>query len=114
VNLNAKQIVAISIAVLSVMAGSAAQLTPIFGQGLTQILVAIATLGTTMLSSILAVITSQGSTVKDVLAMPGVQKIDINAAANQTLAAIAVDPNVNKIAPLPEAQAQVVQTAKGV
>jgi hypothetical protein len=112
-NLNGKQLIAISIAILSVIAGGSAQLTTIFGQGYTQIIVAVATLGTTALSSILAVITSQGSQIKDVLAMPGVDKVSVNAAANQTLAAIAIDPSVNKISPTQSALDQVTATAKG-
>ncbi len=112
-NLNAKQLIAIAIAVLSVTAGSAAQLSEIIGPVYAKIVVALATLGTTTLSSVLAVITSQSSTVKEVLAMPGVEKINVNAQANTTLAAIALDPNVNKIGPTPQAATQVEAIAKG-
>ncbi len=45
------------------------------------------------------------------LAMPGIEKINVNAAANQTLATIAMDPNVDKIAPTPSALATVTKTA---
>jgi hypothetical protein len=112
-NLNRNQIIAIFIAILSVLGGSTAQLTDLFGPGLTKIIIAASTLGTTALSSILAVITSQGGTVRDVLAMPGVDKINVNSAANQTLAAIAIDPHVDKISPTPAALQQVTETAKG-
>ena len=113
-NLNRNQIIAIVIAILSVLGGSAAQLTDLFGPGITKIIIAASTLGTTALSSVLAVVTSQSAQIKDVLAMPGVDKINVNAAANQTLAAIAVDPHVDKIAPTPAAEQQVSATAKGV
>jgi hypothetical protein len=111
-NLNRNQIIAITIALLAVLGGSTAQLTDLFGPAMTKIIIAVSTLGTTALSSVLAVITSQGGQVRDVLAMPGVQKIDVNAAANQTLAQIALDPNVDKIAPTQAALQQVTQTAK--
>jgi hypothetical protein len=111
-NLNRNQMIAITIAVLGVMIGSAAQLTDLFGAGVTKIIISVASLLNSVLSSVLAVISSQGSQVRDVLAMPGVEKINVNAAANQTLAAIAIDPNVDKIAPTQAALQQVTQTAK--
>src|SRR6185437_2136156 len=43
----------------------------------------------------------QGQTVKDVLAMPGVDGLTVNKNANQTLASIAMDPTQDKIAPTP-------------
>ena len=110
--LNAKQIISIVGAVLSVLMISTAQLTDLFGPGVAKSIVSVAALVNTVLSSVMAVITSQGSTVKDVLAMPGVDKIDINAAANKTLAAIAIDPSVDKIAPTPQAMTRVTQTAQ--
>jgi len=110
-NLNRNQIIAIMIALLAVLGGSTAQLTDLVGPALTKIIIAASTLGTTALSSVLAVITSQGSQVRDVLAMPGIEKINVNAAANQTLATIAMDPNVDKIAPTPSALATVTKTA---
>ena len=113
-NLNAKQIISIVGAILSVLMISTAQLTDLMGPTVAKSIVSIAGLGNMVLSSVMATITSQGSTVKDVLAMPGVEKININAAANQTLAAIAVDPGVDKISPTPAAQQQVENTAKGV
>ncbi len=112
-NLNRNQIIAIAIAILSVLGGSTAQLTDLFGPGLTKIIIAASTLGTAGLSSILAVITSQGGQIRDVLSMPGIDKISVNSAANQTLAQIAVDQHVDKIGPTPAAVTQVEATAKG-
>ena len=111
-NLNGKQVISIVGAILSVLMISTAQLTDLFGAGVAKSIVSVAGLGNLVLQSIMTAITSQGSQVRDVLAMPGVQKIDVNAAANQTLAAIAIDPNVDKIAPTQAALQQVTQTAK--
>lgn len=111
-NLNRNQIISIIIAVLSVMAGSTAQLTDLFGPGIAKTIISVAGLCNTILSSVMVIITSQGSQVRDVLAMPGVDKIDINAAANKTLAEIAIDPKVDKIAPTPQAMTKVTQTAQ--
>lgn len=112
--LNAKQIISIAGAVLGVLMISTSQLTDLFGAGTAKTVTSIAALVNTILSSVMAVITSQGSTVKDVLAMDGVEKIDVNAAANRTLASIALDPAVNKISPTPAAMTQVTKTAEGV
>jgi len=113
-NLNAKQIISIIGAILSVLMISTAQLTDLMGPIAAKSIVSVAGLGNMVLSSVMAALTSQGSTIKDVLAMPGVDKININASANQTLSAIAVDPSINKISPTPDAQQQVENTAKGV
>jgi len=112
VNLNRNQIISIVIAVLSVLAGSTAQLTDLFGATLAKTVISVAGLFNTILSSVMVIITSQGGTVRDVLAMPGIEKINVNAAANKTLAQIAIDPNADKIAPTPASITQVTQTAK--
>lgn len=111
-NLNRNQIIAITIAILGVLIGSTAQLTDLFGPGNTKTIISVASLLNSILSSVLAVISSQGGQVRDVLAMLGVEHIDVNGAANKTLAAIAIDPNVDKIAPTPQALNQVTQTAQ--
>ena len=112
-NLNGTQAIAIIIAVLSVLSGATAQLTDLFGAIVAKDLVSGAGLVTAILSSVLAVITSQGSQVKNVLAMPGVEKVTVNAQANQELAQLAVDPKVNKISPTQSAMDSVTATAKG-
>ena len=111
-NLNGKQIISIVGAILSVLMISTAQLTDLFGSGVAKSIVSVAGLGNLVLQSIMTAITSQGSQVRDVLAMPGVEKINVNAAANKTLAEIAIDPNVDKIAPTQRDLQQVTQTAK--
>lgn len=112
-NLNRNQIIAISIAILGVLMVSTSQLTDLFGPTVTKSIVSVASLLNSILGSTLAIITSQGGQVRDVLAMPGVEKININANANQTLAALAVDPTIDKISPTPAAQAAVTATANG-
>lgn len=112
-NLNGKQIIAVCGAVLSVLMVSTSQLTDLFGPGVTKTVVSIAGLVNLILNSVTVAISTQGGLVKDVLAMPGVEKINVNASANQTLAAIAVDPTINKISPTPQAQSAVEATAKG-
>lgn len=112
-NLTGKQWLAIAGAVLSVLMISTAQLTEMFGAGTAKMIVSVAGLGNMILNSVLAAISGQANLVKDVLAMPGVQKIDVNAQANKTLASIAVDPTVDKISPTMQAQTQVEATAKG-
>lgn len=110
-NLNAKQIISIIGAVLGVLMISTSQLTDLLGPSAAKTIVSIAGLVNTVLSSIMAVITSQGSTVREVRAMPGVEHIEVNEHANATLAAIAVDPDEPKVSATPRAQAAVTATA---
>lgn len=112
-NLTRNQYIAIALAVLGVLAVSGTQLTDLFGATTAKTIATASSLVNTILASILAVLTGQAQQVKDVLAMPGVEKIDVNAKANSTLATIAVDPNVDKIAPVTGAIDKVMETAKG-
>lgn len=112
-NLTRNQYIAIALAVLGVLAVSGTQLTDLFGAPVAKTIATASSLINTILASILAVLTGQSQQVKDVLAMPGVEKIDVNAKANTALAAIAVDPNIDKIAPTPAAIDKVTETAKG-
>jgi hypothetical protein len=113
VNLNGKQIISIIGAIVSVLMVSTTQLTDLFGPGVTKTVVSIAGLSNMILSSVMAALTSQGSTVKDVLAMPGVEHVTVNAQATQTLAALAVDPAQDKIAPMAHTTEQITAIAKG-
>lgn len=112
-NLNGKQVISILGAILGVLMISTTQLTDLFGAGTAKTVTTVAGLINTLLSSIMAVITSQGSQVHDVLSMKGVEKIDVNGEANKTLAAIAIDPSINKISPTPAAMQAVTKTAEG-
>lgn len=110
-SLNRNQVLAITIAILSAMAASTAQLTDIFGPGVAKTVISSAGLLNSALSAILAVITSQSGIVRDTLAMPGVENIQINRQANQTLASIAVDPLQDKIQPTAQDAVKVNQIA---
>ena len=112
-NLTGKQVFAIVIAVLGVLMASTAQLTELFGPGVTKTIVSVAGLTNSVLASILAVLTSQGHTVTAVQAMPGVERITVNEQANATLASLAVDPNNAKISAASGSESAVQASANG-
>lgn len=113
-NLNRNQLLAITIAVLSVTAASTAQLTDLFGAGVAKSIISAAGFLNGILSSVLAVITGQAGMVKDVAAMQGVEKISVNAQANSTLAAVAIDPSQPKVGgESAHTQSVLQETAKG-
>lgn len=112
-NLNLNQIFAIVLVVLGVATASTAQMTELFGPVAAKTVATSAGLLTSILSGVLGVLTGQASQVKAVQAMPGVESILVNAKANQTLAAIAVDPNQSKVQVVPGDVNKVTETAKG-
>ena len=99
--------------VVSGLITGAALLQTLFGQDLTIKIVAGLGVFGIILNSVGAAFATQTSQVKDVLDMPGVEHITVNAKANPALAALAVDPAVDKIAPTQAAMTQVAATAKG-
>lgn len=103
---------AIILAVLGVLGGATAQLTDLFGAQLAHGIVTASSLLTSILSAIMIPMTGQSAMVNAVQQMPGVSSIVVNSKANQTLAAIAVDPN-SKVEAAPEAAKAVEATAKG-
>ncbi len=113
-NLTSKQWFQIVSGIIGGLITGAALLTTLFGQDLTIKIVAGLGIVNIILSSVGTVLSGQGSDIKSVLAMPGVEKITVNSQANQTLATIAVDPTVDKISPTPAAMEQVTKTAEGV
>lgn len=96
-NLTGKQVIAIVMAVLGVLAISTAQLTDLLGPVLAKTISTSANLVNTILASIMAVLTGQATLVKDVAAMPGVAKVLVNEQANSTLATVATDPGQPKV-----------------
>lgn len=110
--LNGTQLVLILAAVLSALSGATAQLSDVFGTGTAHLIVSAASLANTLLTSILVPLTGQVAQIKAVQAMPGVETISVNAKANQTLAALAVDEAQPKVEATPQAAAQVAQIAK--
>jgi hypothetical protein len=78
-------------------------------------LMVVASLGIVniVISSVGTALSGQAQLVKDVAAMPGVEKITVNAQANPTLAAVAVDQTVDKVSPTRQDMDVVTQTARG-
>lgn len=111
-NLTLVQWIGIMVGLNSLLMGATPQLTVLFGTAAVPIIVAIATLGNGALGVFVTVIGGQSAQVRNVLAMPGVEKIAVNGQANAALAAMAVDPDQNKIAPTTAAMDKVTATAK--
>lgn len=112
-NLNGKQWIQIAGVVISVLMVSSAQLTELLGAGVAKTIVTVAGLANMLLQGITVALTTQTAQVKDVLAMPGVEKLEVNAQASKALATVAIDPTVDKIAPTVAAETAVANTAKG-
>lgn len=110
----------------STLLGGASQLgdlalTPV----MVKAILAIATLGNGFLGGLVTMFSTQASQtsnvmadpaaqeaiIRAVMAMPGIEPLRVNAKANATVAALAVDPNQTKIAPLPIAQDAVTKIA---
>lgn len=111
-NLTVMQWIGIILGVNGLLASSAPQLTVLFGAAAIPYIQAVATLGSGFLGVVIAVIGGPGSQIRNVLAMPGVEKISVNGQANATLATIAVDPSIDKIGPTAAAQDKVQATAR--
>lgn len=110
-NLTPMQVIGIILVINGALIGSTAQLTDLFGPMTVKYIVAVASLGNSVLGGIVTMFTSQGAQVKNVLAMPGVEKVTVNAKANQTLAQIAVAPDQPKIEAIPQAETAVTRIA---
>jgi hypothetical protein len=92
----------------------AALLNPIFGQELSLQIVAGLGIFNIIISSVATAVSGQAQLVKDVRAMPGVEKVLINENANPTLAAVAIDPDEPKVgATTPDVREILKETAKG-
>lgn len=113
-NLTFNQKVAFVVAVLSFLAagGNAADLVTLFGATGAKLIVAGASIGAGIGGIFLGMVTGQASLVKDVRSMPGVEGITVNNKANATLAAIAVDPKEDKVAPALGAEVAVQKIAE--
>lgn len=111
-NLTTKQWLAIIVAVLSAMATASTQMVDIFGPTVAKSVMGSASLLSTILSSILAIVSTQTAAIKDVQSMPGVEKITVNGNANSTLAGMAVAPENSKIEAAPGATNAVNEAAR--
>jgi hypothetical protein len=119
-NLTLPQKLGLAIALLGFLATASTQLTDIlspFGSVAPVIVKEVVSISSVLsgaLGIFLATVTSQSSAVKAVQDMQGVTSIRVNALANPTLAALAVDPANPKIDAVPGAAAAVAKIAKGV
>lgn len=111
--MNYKQIIAIIVAVLSVLVGATSQLTDLFGPTAAKTVISVAGLTNTILSSILAAYTSNYATVKDASNVTGVEPLQVNRAAPPAIAQLAVDPSASNVSPLAQDEAAVNKAAKG-
>lgn len=111
-NFTLAQKIALSMVVINALAGGSAQLTPLVGTYVTGLIVAAAALAGTIVSGWMFVLTGQQNIVKAVAEMPGVERITVNAKANQALAQVAVDPKADKVSPTADAFDAVTATAE--
>lgn len=112
-NIQPKQWFQIVSGFVSSLITGAALLNPIFGETASLQIVAVLGILNLALNSVGTALSGQAALVKDVAAMPGVSMISINEQANPTLAAVAVDPAQDKVAPTRADMDVVTQTARG-
>jgi hypothetical protein len=113
VNINLNQALALSLIILAALSGGTAQLADA-GLAATTVkaIAGIAGLLSTIIAGMLSFLTGQGSIVQQVSKMTGVEPLKVNAQANPTLAALALDPTNEKIEVKPGAEAAVTKTAQ--
>lgn len=113
-NLTSKQWFQILSGVIGSLITGAALLQTLFGQDLTIKIVAVLGIANIVLSSVGAALSGQANLVRDVAAMPGVDRISVNAGATPALAAVAVDPEQSKVgATTPGDRVTLTTIAKG-
>lgn len=99
--------------ILSAAMTSTAFLTDTFGATLAHSIIGGAGFVNMIMNGVAVVLTGQTQQIRDVSAMPGIEKITVNAQASQSLAQVAVDPGQLKVESTPQAEAKVEQIAKG-
>jgi hypothetical protein len=112
-NIQPKQWFQIISGTVSGLITGAALFQQLFGQDVALQLVAGLGVLNIVISSVGTALTGQAQLVKDVAAMTGVEPIRINEKANPTLAAVALDPVVDKVTPLHSDMDIITQTARG-
>lgn len=110
--MNTIRALGIAVAVLAALAGGASQLTILFGQHVSDMIVAALTLMVGGLGAAIGVVSSQTNQIASVRAMDGVEKVLVNEKANPTLAKLAIDPDIDKVEVIPSAKQAVEETAK--
>lgn len=99
----------------STLIGGSSQLGDLaLSPGAVKAILAVATLGNGFLGGLVTMLSTQGSVVRQVAAMPGIDSIRVNADANQTLAQIAVSGSLEaaKVEAIPSAAGKVAAIAK--
>jgi hypothetical protein len=112
-NIQPKQWFQIISGTVSGLITGAALFQQLFGQDVALHIVAGLGLTNIIISSVGTALSGQAQLVRDVAAMPGVEKITVNAQATPTLAAVAVDQTVDKVSPTRQDMDVVTQTARG-
>lgn len=95
--MNTKQWLGVVGAVLSALVTATALFTQLFGPTVAQYVIAGLSLANLILQSVSAQLSTQGNLVKDVAAMPGVEKVVVNQQATPALAAVATDSSQPKV-----------------
>lgn len=106
------QIIGIILIINGVLTGSVNEMTDLLGAVVAKHVVSLAVIGSGICGGFVTMFGGQSSQIRNVLAMPGIEKISVNGQANSALATIAVDPAANKIGPTPAAVQEVTATAK--
>ena len=113
-NITSKQWFQIVSGVIGGLITGAALMQTLFGQDLTIKIVAGLGIANIILGSIGAALSGQANLVRDVAAMPGVERVSVNAQASTALAQVATDPAQSKVgASSPDVRTVLLTTAKG-
>lgn len=108
------QILGGCVVVVSVLMISTTQLTDLFGAVIAKDIVSAAAILNGILGGWVTLMSGQAGMIKDVAALPGVAKIQVNEQASPAVAAVATDPAQPKIGGETAAtQATLKQIAKG-
>lgn len=93
---------------------SAALFNPLVGQSNALLIISGLGICQVIVSAINSNLSTQANTVAEVAAMPGVERIAVNAQANSTLAQAAVNPDQPKVGAVsPDVRATLQNIAKG-
>lgn len=111
-NITRNQWIAIVILALGLISGATGQMTDIFGAGAAKSIASAASFMSSFVAGVQIILGGQRQQVLDVKNMPGVEPIRVNEKAGPALAAMAVDPTVDKISPTDEARDIVAQIAR--
>ena len=112
-NLTRNQKLALVGLLLGLLAGGGSTMTELFGTGVAAKIAAAAGFLNSFVNGAIVILSGQGQQVLDVKNMPGVERIDVNEKANQTLAKMALDPAVDKVSASTDAIPAVIETARG-